>query len=369
MKKFILFVSMLIAGLCFSQTYVFNGENGDGIVWNDPGNWNTNTVPLTSPGGNVSIYILDGFDVIIPEGLTLYFDRGYIYGANDGVAKLTNRGTFIIDGSYNRYFSSQVEFINEGILQLGTGSNISSSYDLSINDNSKLTNKESGTIISNGIGITQYNGTTSMVLENQGKIQKLGNWDDNFNARMWNTGTIEVLAGSFNSGSDESFLDGGVYIVSENANLNLNKKHRLKGVLSGTVNGTFRLSSNNIVIDNLQTATNNINGNGIWFQSGNLRGPGTFINNTVFTIDEAYIRWFDQELNFVNNGTMNFGAGSDISVAYDLRIHDNSLLKNTATGTIRINGIGMSQHEGTDNTVFENEGLIQKISASTESIS
>ncbi|MFA7471227.1 MAG: hypothetical protein WCY63_11675, partial [Weeksellaceae bacterium] len=346
MKKFILLFVLVLTGTMGLGQYTFTGD-GDGTSWNDPNNWNPTNIPLSTGFTGVSVTIPTGFTVNIPEGLELSFISNSIYGGGT----VNNYGTFnILSNTIYKYFRDELIFNNYGTFNLGNGAN--TNYAFYINNNSKMVNKPSGIVVFNGVNLFQEGATTNIVFENQGIIQKKMETDKFINANMRNTGVIEVQSGTLTLNPVNSEFIGGTYNVFSSSALSFNGTHHFEGVLSGLVNGEMRFNTANIRIDDEKTATNNIDGNGILMTGAStVNGPGTFVNNKIFTINNSNdYKYLWSSLTFTNNSILNIGNGGNTS--WKFYIHDDSKLINSTTGTVIINGKDMEQYGGTTNIVF-----------------
>ena len=342
-KTFTVFLLMTIF-LMNAQTFTFTG-NGDGTSWNDPQNWDQgNEVPyLTDNDCNVSIG--STFTVTIPNSVALLMNSGNITGPG----KIVNNGTFTININNTKYFIN-LNFSNNGTFNLGTGT----SYNNMNLSNAVVTNETAGTLVSNGIAISS-DGTAGNMLNNKGLFKKLGNFDKSFSTPFTNTGTISAEVGTLTF-NNTRYLETGIYNVSEGATLQTTGVGgNLKGIWSGTNNGTFLLNGNNNVSIATDTITNEIAGNGISFTTGNLYGPGEFINKTIFTIDGNNTKYFIN-LKFSNSGTLNLGTGA----GYNNMYLSNAVVTNETDGTLVSNGIAISS-DGTASNMLNNKGLFKKL--------
>src|SRR5690625_3901677 len=350
-KSILLLISMLTVTIVFGQ-HIFTGS-GDGSSWNDPNNWNSEVIPLTD-GNTGAITIPAGFNVVISEDLTLNFTGNSLYGPGT----ISNQGAFIVAGTNSiKSFSDELTFYNEGVFQVGTGTN--NAADFRVYNNSKLINTSLGTLIINGCNMTQTGGTSNIVFENDGVLQKIGN-DHSIGVNMKNTGTIEVFDGELKLNPVNSYFEGGIYNVSEDAVLNLNGKHHLKGSLTGNIEGEFWFNNYYFIGDEGETASNDLEGNGIlMINNTTISGPGSFVNNKLFTMNsDNSVKYFFEFLTFINNDILNVGDGNSSNT--QLRIYDDSKLINSTDGTVIINGRDITQTGGTSNIVFENDGVLQK---------
>ena len=342
-KTFTVFLLMTIF-LMNAQTFTFTG-NGDGTSWNDPQNWDQgNEVPyLTDNDCNVSIG--STFTVTIPNSVALLMNSGNITGPG----KIVNNGTFTININNTKYFIN-LNFSNNGTFNLGTGT----SYNNMNLSNAIVTNETAGTLVSNGIAISS-DGTAGNMLNNKGLFKKLGNFDKSFSTPFTNTGTISAEVGTLTF-NNTRYLETGIYNVSEGATLQTTGVGgNLKGIWSGTNNGTFLLNGNNNVSIATDTITNEIAGNGISFTTGNLYGPGEFINKTIFTIDGNNTKYFIN-LKFSNSGTLNLGTGA----GYNNMNLSNAVVTNETVGTMVSNGIAINS-DGTASNMLNNKGLFKKL--------
>src|SRR5690625_171166 len=276
-----------------------------------------------------------------------------------GPGSFVNNKLFTMNSDNSvKYFFEFLTFINNDILNVGDGN--SSNTQLRIYDDSKLINSTDGTVIINGRDITQTGGTSNIVFENDGVLQKIGN-DHSIGVNMKNTGTIEVFDGELKLNPVNSYFEGGVYNVSEDAVLNLNGQHHLKGSLTGNIEGEFWFNNYYFIVDEGETASNDLEGNGILMVNNTtISGPGSFVNNKLFTMNsDNSVKYFFEFLTFINNDTLNVGDGNSSNT--QLRIYDDSKLINSTDGTVIINGRDITQTGGTSNIVFENDGVLQKI--------
>ena len=327
-----------------AQIFTFTG-NGDGTSWNDPQNWDQGSAVPYLSDNDCNVSIGSAFTVTIPTSVTLLMNSGNITGPG----KIINNGTFTINTNSSKYFIN-LTFSNVGTFNLGTGTNFNTMYLA----NAVVTNETEGTLVSNGLAISS-DGNANNMLHNKGLLKKLGNFEKSFATPFTNIGTIAAEVGilTFNT---TRYLETGTYNVSEGATLQTTGNGgNLKGTWSGTNNGTFLLNGNNNVSIATDVVTNEITGNGISFTTGNLSGPGAFINKTVFTFDSNNSKYFIN-LNFSNIGNLNLGTGTSFNTMYLA----NAVITNETVGTVVSNGIAISS-DGTASNMLNNKGLFKKL--------
>lgn len=336
-----------------AQTFTFTGA-GDGSSWTDAQNWSPATVPYLTVNNCVA-NIPNGFTVTIPSESNLRMDGGTI----NGPGTVVNNGVFALDTNTAKYLSGLV-FVNNGTLKSGTG--ISYPVNFSLFSNSTLNNSSSGHIIIDGIGFTFSNGLSSMI-NNNGTITKTGTSEKFIAAPFTNKGTVNVHSGILNF-SGNKYFETGVYNVLADSELKISSSTGFfKGVWTGENIGVFSINGSNLVAEG-NSVTNQISGNGLLFFEGTISGPGSFLNDSLLTVDGNVSKYLSN-LNFSNTGTVRLGTGINHSI--NLILFSDTTMNNQLTGEIIINGIGLNFSNGL-NSIVNNYGKVTKLGDNEEII-
>ena len=344
---FLLFSSILWA----QTTYNFTG-GGDGTSWTDPLNWNPQSIPMSTGITSVNVTIPVGKTATISSSTSLTFTNGTLSGGG----KIVNNGTLTIP-SLNTYLyiAENLDFKNNGTFNLGDGAN--SNYYLYIVENAVFTNAASGTFNIDGRSFS-YTSLGSGQFINNGTLVKKGENDKFIDPPFTNNGTINVQQNKLLL-RYSNFLNTGTYNVSSGAELTLDNSgtHKFSGSFTGNIAGNFYIQGNTIVDDG-ETFTNNLSGNGLNFFTGTLKGAGTFVNATTFTIpSNNNYTYLSEDLKFQNTGTFNLGG--ETSSNYYLYLSGNAVLTNTSSGTFNVVGKNLS-YTSLVNGEFINNGTLVK---------
>jgi len=215
-------------------------DDGDGITWSDPLNWNLNRAPINTDRikiGTDSVQLDVDFTVdnqiVIESGATLTINSGIVFtisssGDLSSNGDIINDGTILADGE----FTSDGNFINNNTLTttntsfvelLGTSINnsiIDANSQLitrgDFTNNGNITNTNQLTIrgnFTNSLGSTVSNiGSGILVNDDEAIFDNFGTIDNfsaiqhygifNNHGTVINNGTIAVLAGQFINHSD-----------------------------------------------------------------------------------------------------------------------------------------------------------------------
>ena len=228
-------------------------------------------------GENVGVFSINGSN-LVAEGNSVtnqISGNGLLFfeGTISGPGSFLNDSLLTVDGNVSKYLSN-LNFSNTGTVRLGTG--INHSINLILFSDTTMNNQLTGEIIINGIGLNFSNGLNSIV-NNYGKVTKLGDNEEIINAPFSNRGSIDVQMNILNF-NGLKYFESGNYNVSAGAHLKVSSiTGYFKGVWSGNNVGTFSISGSNMV-DTGNTVTNNITGNGLFFSEGTISGQGEFLS-------------------------------------------------------------------------------------------
>ena len=310
MTRYLLFIlGLFFVNFSISQV-VWTGAAGDNF-WNSPANWDSGMVPgpvddVEIPNGSIVAIDLPGVDVqsiVIQGSSTLTAVSGNMVVANSlmiepmatfnwrgnisGGAVITNNGVVNL-GSANATLSSivsPVTMINNGTI------NLPDIGDLFIATGCSLTNSPGAVMnfLNTATGVSR-SGATPHTLTNEGIIRvNPPNPTDQvlINVQLLNVGgTIEVLNGILNLDSDSlgSFYDSGIFNTSAGSQINVLDNTELLGTFTGMNEGILNLPDV-LTIQTANTATLNVMGNGLITFNPTLQGGGTFVNQSVLTLE------------------------------------------------------------------------------------
>ena len=367
---------LLLTLLCFSTaiaiaqtTWTGAGANTN---WNNTDNWDTNLVPTASD------------DVIIPTGFTvtlnvastvksfdvqgnstfnmntnITFSEPSTIGVNaivnwaggtinGGGSTLTNNGT-INTGSTNVVLNGITTINNENAINLtGIG-------DIFIGTDSTINNNAAGTIDFQFSGSNiSASGIAPRILNNTGLIKTSFAGTDFANIGVEftnNGGTIQVEGGTLNLANSNIVLNGGIYNVFVDANLDWDTALEISGVFTGNIAGTLNWRQTVTVTT---TATFNFGGTEIinWL-GGNVDGGGTLTNQSKIHTNSANVIVTNGST-LINQDTINLTAAGDIFIG------TNSAVNNEIGAVIdfQFNGSGISA-SGIPPRNLNNTGLIK----------
>lgn len=371
MKKNLYFYFFILSfGLLNAQPpNVYVGANGSS--WHDPANWSLGNIPLEG-GGNIQIP--EGKEVHILDGNTFNFRHGNITGS----------GTLKIYGAFNVIHQPPsigsyiygVHIINYGELNsywVNGGESSTTTSFFNIRSGATLVNEISG-VMNIGTNLISDETVDFITLINKGTINFTSEVLRYFQLGMINEGTIKATGGEVQVGSTYQYHRNinPTFIIEEGAEIIYQAKSYWEGDINGTNNGEFNFDSATKYIEAGKTATNKVNGNGIQMKFGSIEGPGTFVNDTKFTLSEGAASKQIRNITFENNGDFvidQIGAHTNTRLLNstfnnnsegEFLIYGNFSMDNT-TSTLNNYGAMRNYYDGGAYTGFNinNYGLIE----------
>ena len=279
---------------------------------------------------------------ILGNGITM--NSGYVSGAGT----FLNKSIFTAGTNGSKYFTI-ANFENEGIFNLGEGSNLNAFIYFS--NNTIFTNQLAGVLNIDGLAFYN-NGAHSVV--NKGLLKKIGNYEKTLSITLINEGTIQAEEGGLVLSGPNKQFKTGVFNVAQNSFINtIGGSAVLSGIWTGNVEGDFFLNGS-LAVDG-GSVTNSIGGNGITHTEGTISGTGTFINETIFTVDALNSKYLTIS-NFQNKGMYNLGKGTNLNA--NVYLSGNTIFENTSTGEIKVDGITFYNN---GSHTIQNNGVFRKL--------
>ncbi len=324
-------------------------------------------------------------------GATLTFQNtalfsGTLMGDNKGTINF--RDTIDVTASAVTISIAGTGIINfePSIIGAGTVTNTTTlnigGLNVNINDNSTLLNQGtiefdaagdificSGCTLNNDVtGIIDFKGDTGNIQSGTGgalphlflntgliKTSFTGGGSDmaQISVDMNNSGTIEVSNGSILLFDNDIQLNGGIYNIGADGELELDLIVTAAGSLAGTIDATGLLKWDARLTVPVAASFDFV-GTGIidWF-NGSLDGGGILTNNNVINIGSSANAFIYGGSTLVNNNTINFNSNDD------LLIETGGTLNNAATGDINFLADGAQIGvNGVAPRLFDNNGDI-----------
>lgn len=305
MKKLFYFLSILAFSVLSAEVNTFIGENESS--WHTPSNWSLGVVPAPNTS-----------EIVIPLGKTVNIMQGQTHYAHWG--NITGQGRINIYGKFNKVLGCTgcgqfsiygVQVFNYGEInsywENGHGGQTTTMWFV-IRNGSVVTN-ETGGVMNIGTNLGSDGVVDYIHLINRGTIRATETHPDSFkyiNIGLRNEGgTIEFAAGAryqFDSTYSHHELINPVFNIEENVQLVYRARSYWEGTATGFNNGKFEFNTKPKFVEEGKIFHNNIEGNGIEMGFGSIEGPGTFVNNTKFTLYNSSGSKQIRNMTFENNG-------------------------------------------------------------------
>jgi hypothetical protein len=273
------------------------------------------------------------------EGATFNFTgTGYQwvqYTLNGGSAGLTNAGLLRMVSSYGRYLSGVL--VNTGTLVHEAGT---TNFNGARLQNSGTAEVRAGTWYSN-------TGTNSLV--NTGTLNKTTTNSFTITVPMQQQGaTVNVQAGTLTLSADSNTHQNVSWSVASGATLVLQGTHTFSGTHSGAIAGTL-VQTNNTVQAGSEGATFNFTGTGYQWVQYTLNGGSAGLTNAgLLRMVSSYGRYLSGVL--VNTGTLVHEAGTTN--------FNGASLQNSGTAEVRAG----TWYSNTGTNSLVNTGTLRKVS-------
>ncbi len=296
---------------------------------------------------------------VVSVATTATFNFGGTNALSLTTAQLNGDGTLTNTGMLNFVGGIKAMGGTTILNNAGTMTFKSGAGDFYLYDNPTINNQAAGIIDLKADNYAFYPGNGGIpVLNNAGTIKKTGGTETTFlSIDLVNTGTVTVNTGTLTFDIRQKTLNGGVYNVSTDSNLNWNSTINASNNLTGLVNGTL---SWNGVVSVATTSTFSFTGtNALNWATGTLNGNGALTNTGMINlVGGTKAMGGTTVLN--NTGTMTFKSG-----AGDFYLYDDPMINNQSGGIIDLKADNYAFYPGNGGIpVLNNAGTIRKTAGS-----
>ena len=379
MKKQLLFLLFCCLAISAVQAQTITWTGAADVNYSNPANWNPAQVPtaindvIVPPGSTMTINVAASVKSIEVRGTStitvanqLSFTNASSFSSNTTTifsgGNLRGGGTLTNNGTINITTTSTKTIYDNTVLKNNGTINLMGVCQLEIRDGT-INNESTGIIDlqTEGSSISYYYGARHE-LNNYGLIKRTSTGNVTIAVLLHNDGgTIDVQMGELTLDRDSIKFTNGIYNVSTDATLTWANTITFEGTLTGALNGQINWNSTvNVPVE----ATFNFSGaTGIYWNSGNLNGGGTLINQDKITLLTETVKYIYGNSNFNNEGDFNFESNNQVYIR-------DGIFNNQSSGVIdfRFDGANFGYYYGATH-ILNNYGLIKQTSEGTGTIS